>query len=88
MFYSFYSFLFYGFIVGLVPCLPQPLSKVFMAEGWLSDKSISLWRGLNLRCKHWLGFSQANKMQGFHVKVTSWPIEGGVVNGSMAKDRG
>lgn len=73
---------FAGLIVGLVPCLPQPLSKVFMAEGWLSDKSISLWRGLNLRFKHWLG------VQGFHVKVTSWPIEGGVANGSMAKDRG
>lgn len=79
---------FAGLIVGLVPCLPQPLSKVFIAGGWLSDKSIGLRRGLNLRCKHWLGFSLANKMQGFHVKVTTWPIEGRVVNGSMAKDRG
>ena len=75
---------FAGLVVGLVPRLPQPLSKVFMVGMWLSDKSIGLRRELNLRCKHRLGFSLANEMQGFNFEVTTSPLEGGVVNGSVA----
>ena len=55
-----------------------------MAGMWLSDKSIGLRRGLNLRCKHRLGFWLANEMQEFNIEVTTSPLEGGVVNGSVA----
>ena len=59
-----------------------------MAGRWLSDRSIGLRRGVSLRCRQRLSFQLANEMQGFHVKVITWPIEGGVVNGSLAKDQG